>query len=141
MIVVKTGNIAKRPIKIVLGKFQDSDCAMVINDTTYTSEVISPNGKTWFFHDHGGLVHWIENKKFKDDAIIWVMSKDTKRWIDGYKAWYSRTDITPMFYGFGAYENKKDDYITYKQMRLFMLRGETMANPSVKKQLLQRKVK
>ncbi len=137
MTVVYTGNHDKKVIPIVLGKFQDSDCGMIIDDTTYASQVISSNGNTWFFHDHGGMVHWLENKSFKNDAIIWVRSKDTKKWIDGRTAWYSRTDITPMFYGFGAYEERKDNLIDFKSMSLYMLRGETMANPQIKKQLLR----
>ena len=136
MTVVYTGNTDKKPIKIVLKKFQDSDCGMVIDDMTYASQVISPSGKTWFFHDHGGMVHWLENKSFKDDAIIWVMTKDTKRYIDGRFAWYSRTDETPMLYGFGAYEHKKENLIDFKTMSLYMLRGENLTNPLIKKQLL-----
>ena len=137
MTVVHTGNHDKKVIPIVLGKFQDSDCGMIIDDDTYASQVVASNGNTWFFHDHGGMVHWLENKSFKNDAIIWVRSKDTKKWIDGRTAWYSRTDITPMFYGFGAYEKKADNLIDFKNMSLYMLRGETMANPQVKKQLLK----
>lgn len=137
MTVVYTGNHDKKVIPIVLGKFQDSDCGMIIDDDTYASQVIAQDGKTWFFHDHGGMVHWLENKLFKNSAMIWVRSKDTKRWIDGRKAWYSRTDITPMFYGFGAYEKKTDNLIDFKTMILYMLRGETMANPKIKQQLLK----
>ena len=136
MTVVYTGNIEKKPIKIVLGKFQDSDCGMVIDDITYASQVIAPNGKTWFFHDHGGMVNWIKNKDFKDNAIIWVHAKDTNRWIDGRTAWYSRTDNTPMLYGFGAYEKKTDKLIDYESMFLHMVRGEHLANPKIKKKLL-----
>jgi len=139
MTVVYTNNKDKTPIPIVLNKFQDSDCGMVIDSMTYVSQVIAPTGKTWFFHDHGGMVHWLENKKFKDDAVIWVMSKDTKRYIDGRKAWYSRTDVTPMLYGFGAYENKQDAFIDFDTMYLYMVRGEHLANPYIKKQLLSRK--
>jgi len=137
MTVVYTGNSDKKPIKIELGKFQDSDCGMVIDDITYASQVIAPNGNTWFFHDHGGMVNWIKNKPFKDNAHIWVMAKDTKRYIDGRKAWYSRTEQTPMLYGFGAYEKKTDGLIDYKQMFLYMVRGEHMGNPMIKKMLLQ----
>ena len=137
MTVVYTGNSDKKPIKIELGKFQDSDCGMVIDDITYASQVIAPNGNTWFFHDHGGMVNWIKNKSFKDTAHIWVMAKDTSKWIDGRKAWYSRTDQTPMLYGFGAYEKKVDGLIEYEQMFLYMVRGEHMGNPMIKKMLLQ----
>ncbi len=136
MTVVYTGNTDKKPIKIELGKFQDSDCGMVIDDISYASQVVAPNGKTWFFHDHGGMVNWIKNKAFKDEAHIWVMTKDTKRYIDGRKAWYSRTDETPMFYGFGAYENKKEGLIDFDTMFLHMVRGEHLANPKIRKQLL-----
>jgi hypothetical protein len=136
MTVVYTGNKDKKPIKIELGKFQDSDCGMVIDDISYASQVVSPNGKTWFFHDHGGMVNWIKNKDFKEDAVIWVMTKDTKRYINGRKAWFSRTDETPMFYGFGAYENKKEGLIDFETMFLHMVRGEHLANPKIRKQLL-----
>jgi len=139
MTVVYTGNSDNKPIKIELGKFQDSDCGMVIDDITYASQVIAPNGNTWFFHDHGGMVNWIKNKPFKDTAHIWVMAKDTLKWIDGRKAWYSRTDQTPMLYGFGAYEKKTDRLIDYEQMFLYMVRGEHMGNPMIKKMLLQGK--
>ena len=136
MIVVYKGNIDKKVVPIVLGKFQDSDCGMIIDDLTYTSEVIANDGKTWFFHDHGGMVHWLQNKSFKDSAKILVYAKDTQKYIDGGEAWYSRTDTTPMLYGFGAYENKKDDLIDFKTMSLYMLRGENLTNPKIKKALL-----
>jgi hypothetical protein len=137
MTVVYTGNIEKTPIKIVLNKFQDSDCGMVIDDIAYASQVVSPSGKTYFFHDHGGMVNWLSTKEFKDDAIIWVMTKDTKRYIDGRSAWYSRTDVTPMLYGFGAYETKKENLIDFETMSLHMLRGEHLGNPKIKKMLLE----
>jgi hypothetical protein len=85
------------------------------------------------------MVHWIENKKFKENATIWVMTKDTKKYINGRKAWYSRTDETPMHYGFGAYEIKQNGFIDFKTMSLYMLRGEHLGNPLIKKQLLKEK--
>lgn len=139
MIVIQEGNLKKLPLKMVVNKYQDSDCGMVIEDLDYVSQVIANNGKTWFFHDHGGFVHWLKDKDFKDDVTIWVMSRDTKKWINGKTAYYSLTDITPMGYGFGAYENKSDGHVDYETMRLRMLRGETMNNPYIKQQLLLKK--
>ena len=110
---------------------------MVIDDITYASQVVSPSGKTYFFHDHGGMVNWLSTKDFKNEAIIWVMTKDTNRYIDGRTAWYSRTDETPMLYGFGAYENKQDGFIDFQTMSLHMLRGEHLGNPKIKKMLLE----
>ena len=64
------------------------------------------------------------------------MSRDTKRYIQARKAYYSLRDTTAMGNGFGAYENKKNLYVDFDTMRLRMLRGETLNNPSIKKQLL-----
>lgn len=136
MVVLKEGNTTFIPLEIILGKYQDSDCGMIIEDMTYVSQVIAPSGKTWFFHDHGGMANWLKDKPFKNEAKIWVMSKDSKKYIDGKTAWYSKTDITPMRYGFGAYEQKQEGFLSFEEMSLKMLRGETMANPLYKKELL-----
>lgn len=139
MIVIQEGNLKKLPLEMVVNKYQDSDCGMVIEDLEYVSQIIANSGKTWFFHDHGGFVHWLKDKEFEDDVTIWVMSKDTKKWINGKSAFYSLADITPMGYGFGAYENKLAEHVDYETMRLRMLRGETMNNPYIKQQLLLKK--
>jgi nitrous oxide reductase accessory protein NosL len=131
------GNIDSKPIDITPYHYQDSQCGMVIDTIKYASEVISNNGKTWFFHDHGGMIKWLEAREFKDSATIWVHSIDTNRWIDAKKAYYTRDENTPMHYGFGAYESKKNDTIPYAKMRLLTLRGETMANPIIRKQLIK----
>ena len=136
MTVIYEGNLERLPIQMKLNKYQDSDCGMVIEDLEYASQVIARDGKTWFFHDHGGFVHWLKDKSFKDDVIIWVMAKDTKKWIYAKEAYYSLTEVTPMGYGFGAYEKESDDMVNYETMNLKMLRGETMNNPQIRKQLL-----
>jgi hypothetical protein len=64
------------------------------------------------------------------------MSRDTKKWIDGRSAFYSLVDKTPMGYGFGAYEKKAPTHVDFDTMRLRMLRGETLNNPHIRKQLL-----
>lgn len=136
MVVLKEGNTTQIPLEIVLGKYQDSDCGMVINKMDFVSQVVSSDGKTWFFHDHGGLANWLKDKPFKDSAKIWVMTMDTKKYIDVKSAWFSRTDITPMGYGFGAYENKQDGFISFEEVALKVLRNEDLRNPYIKKELL-----
>lgn len=136
MIVVKDGNINQLPIEMQIGIYQDSDCGMVIDELKDASQVIIKSGRSWFFHDHGGFVKWLEDKEFRDSAKIWVMSRDTKRWIDAKEAFYSMSDDTPMGYGFGAYEKATEGFIDFDTMRLRVLRGETLRNPLIKKQLL-----
>ncbi|MDD5156757.1 hypothetical protein [Sulfurimonas sp.] len=134
-IVTKDGDLAQLPIAMQIDTFQDGDCGMVINDLKDASQVISKSGKVWFFHDHGGMAKWLEDKEFKDGAKIWVMSRDTKKWIDGRVAHYSLSDKTAMGNGFGAYENSREEYVDFDTMRLKMLRGETLRNPLIRKQL------
>lgn len=135
-VVLITGNKEQKPLKIELGKYQDSDCGMIIESLEYASQVVTSEGKTWFFHDHGGMANWLSQRDFKNSAVIWVMSKDSKRWIDGRRAWYSRTDETPMLYGFGAYEKKQEGFIDFETMIEMMQRGENLTNPIVKRELL-----
>lgn len=136
MVVVMDGNTKQLPIEMEAGIYQDSDCGMVIDDFRDASQVIAQSGKGWFFHDHGGFVKWLEDKEFRDSAKIWVMSRDTKKWIDARGAFYSLRDETPMGYGFGAYEKMSDGYVDFETMRLKVLRGETLRNPLIRKQLL-----
>jgi len=136
MVVIKEGNIKKLPLKMELKKYQDSFCGMVIDELDYASQVVAKDGKTWFFHDHGDFVLWLKDKPFKNDVVIWVMSRDTHRWIDGKKAFYSLDEKTPMGYGFGAYEKDAKDRVDFQEMRLRTLRGETLNNPAIKKEIL-----
>ncbi len=64
------------------------------------------------------------------------MTKDSKKYIDARMAWFSRTETTPMGYGFGAYEIKKDGLISFEEMLLKVLRNEDLRNPYIKKELI-----
>jgi nitrous oxide reductase accessory protein NosL len=139
MVTIFEGNIAQKAIPLKLNHYKDEDCGMVIDELNYASQVVSADGKTWFFHDHGGMVKWLEARSFKDQAVIWVYALDSKEWIDGRKAFYTRDEETPMLYGFGAYENSAKDRISFTEMQQFTLRGETMINPSIRQQLLAKK--
>ena len=136
MVVIKENNMQMLPLERELGKFQDSDCGMVIESLEYASQVVAKSGKTWFFHDHGGFVNWLKDKEFQESAVIWVMSRDSKKWIDAKDAFYSLDEKTPMGYGFGAYEEKQSAHVDYETMKLRMLRGETLNNLSIRKQIL-----
>ncbi len=136
MVTVKEGNMGKKPLEIVLGKYQDSDCGMVVNSLEFASQIVTDDGKTRFFHDIGGMANYLKDKSFKDDIVVWVYSKDTNEWIDGKTAWYSTNEITPMSYGFGAYKNKQEGFIAYEEMNLRVLRGETLQNPKLRKKAL-----
>ena len=111
---------------------------MLINDLNFASQVVAPDGKTRFFDDNGCMAAWINARPFKDEAIIWVKDLPSGAWIDGKEAWYSRTDQTPMSYGFGAYRSYGEGLIAFTDMQQAMLKGETMANLSYRTQLQEK---
>lgn len=136
MVVIHEGNHTHQPVDIQLNHFQDSQCGMTITQLKHSVQVVSKDGKTWFFDDIGCFATWYEKINSKEKYTIWVYSNDTNKYIDAKTAWYSRKDSTPMNYGFGAYENKKDELINFEEVTLKMLRGENLRNPYIKKELL-----
>lgn len=136
MVVIHEGNHEHKPVDIKLNHFQDTQCGMTIEAKEHSSQVVSPEGKTWFFDDMGCLALWFDKIEFKDKAVVWVYSEDTNKWIDGRTAWYSRTSQTPMSYGFGAHEVKKDGFVDFKTMLLLIHRGESLRDPYVRQKLL-----
>ncbi len=135
-IVIVVGNLDKKPLPIKLNKTNDTQCAMLIKSEKNAAEVIDSDGRTWFFDDPGCMVLWLKDKKWKDKATLWVHTIDTNRWIKANDANFGVTDHSEMHYGFGARERGSSKTISFKQMQLRVLRGETMANPKWRKKLL-----
>ncbi len=121
---------------IELNRTNDPQCAMVIKELRNSAQVISPDGKTWFFDDVGCMVLWLKDKPFKDSAKLWVYTVDTNRWIDAKEAKYGIKDHTAMHYGFGARERETNETISFEEMQLRMYRGENLTNPKIRKKLL-----
>jgi len=136
MLTVYKGNTDLKPLPIHLHHYQDTQCGMPIESLEDSCQVAAPNGHTWFFDDVGCMVLWIQDKPFIDNAKLWVHSKESGKWIDARQAWYSRTDTTPMNYGFGAYESHSDRRIDFETMQRKMLRGENLTDPYTRKELL-----
>ena len=102
----------------------------------HTAQIITKELKTHFFDDIGCAILWLKEHKIEPKEItFWVFSNDSNRYIDALKASYNSDDETPMHYGFGAYENLKEGMIDFNEMRLRMLRGETINDPKIKQQL------
>jgi len=136
MVVIEEGNHSHKPVEVKLNHHQDTQCGMTLTTLEHSAQAISPEGRTWFFDDTGCLALWYKDIDFKDKAVIWVYSNDTKEYINGKTAWYDKTSNTTMGYGFGAYKTKKEGMISFDEMVLKMYRGESLANPLIRKQLL-----
>ncbi len=125
-----------KPVAIVPKTYHCAECNMFVNDPDYAAELITPEGRVYFFDDIGCLVKWI-TKHPVPNADLFVYTLDTHRWAKAEKVWYSRTDNTPMHYGFGAYEKKKEGMVSFGEMKTLMHQGKTLRNPAVKKRLLE----
>lgn len=135
-VTIISGNTEGKALDIELNHTNDVQCAMLIKHMENSAEAVAPDGRTWFFDDPGCMVLWLENRPFKDKAKLWVYAIDTSRWINARSAKYGVTDRTQMHYGFGAREEEQGRYIDFDEMRLRMLRGETLVNPKIRKKLL-----
>jgi len=132
---VYKGNVDKKPIIIKPNEYQCPECNMNIKTMKYITEAIRDDGATYFFDDIGCIILWLKNN-YSPNMIILTKTIDTNIWIEIDKAWYSRTDNSPMGYGFAPYQNKKDKFISYKKMKLLVLQGKTLHDPFVRKSLL-----
>ena len=99
--------------------------------------ILDKNGDMKYFDDVGCMILWSkENNIDLKNTKTKIFSNDTKKYIDTFKAYYMINEKTPMLYGFSAYENKKDGSIDFNEVIIRMLRGEHMANPKIRKQIL-----
>ena len=108
------------------------ECNMLIPESKeYSSHL---ENKT-YFDDMGCLILWTKEEGKKPSAAM-VFTKDSKQYIKATDAFYTINERTPMGYGFTAYENAKDKSIRFDEVKFRMLRGEHMANPKIRKQIL-----
>jgi len=136
-ITIVKGNMEMKPLDVKVDFTNDTQCKMIIKERENSSQVVKPDGKTWFFDDPSCMVAWLQEKPFKEQVKIWIYTLDTKRWIEAQKAWYGVTDKTAMHSGFGARENPCPQCINFNEMSLRTLRGETFADPKIRKKLLE----
>lgn len=142
MTVLSHHNTEKKPLEITLDKYICSECGSVIKSLASTSQAITPNGTTYFFDDLGCMFLWLNKQKNKDMITIWVYVEDTERYILAQDAWYSRLALSPIGYGFGAYERRTYGEAAYHfdEVQLFAIRGETLLNPIINLLLIENKI-
>jgi len=130
-------NHSHTPLEFKDNTLQCPHCFMYLVGKKHTAQAIDTTGKTYFFDDPGCLVLWIKDQKIAAETLtLWVYSMDSHQWIDMKKAYFDTKELTPMEHGFAAYAKAKEGFIDFEEMQLRVLRGETMANPKIKKQLL-----
>jgi len=114
-------------------------CRMELPKSNENTTIIIENGESTYFDDIGCMVLWAkENNVDLKNVIAKAFTHDTKKYVDVFKLNYSIDESTPMHYGFGAYEKQIKNSIDFDEVILRMLRGENMANPKIRKQILGR---
>ncbi len=112
-------------------------CHMELPKSNLNTAFIVQDGKTTYFDDLGCMVLWSKDNNIDLKNIdVKVFTNDTKKYVQASKLYYRIDENTPMHYGFGAYETKQENSISFDEVILRMLRGEHMANPKIRKQIL-----
>ena len=112
-------------------------CHMPLPKSNIHTSFVKGNSTTEYFDDIGCMVLWMkENNIDLKSVTIKVFSNDTKKYIDATVAFYRFDEKTPMRYGFSAYEKNQKKTISFDEVMIKMLRGEHMANPKIRKQIL-----
>ena len=110
-------------------------CNMEIDKSLLHSATLTNKGTIQHFDDIGCMVLWSRENNI-DTSTAKVFSNDTHKYVDAVIANYTIGEKTPMSYGFCAYEKAKENSINLDIVTIKMLRGEHMANPKIRKQIL-----
>jgi len=112
-------------------------CHMELPKSNKNTAFVLLSDKTIYFDDVGCMILWAKEHDVElKNITAKVFTNDTKKYLDAYKLNYRIDEKTPMNYGFGAYESKQERSIGFDEVILKMLRGEHMANPKIRKQIL-----
>lgn len=110
-------------------------CNMEVEKSNLHSASLVKNDTILYFDDIGCMILWSNENNINTEKAK-VFSKDTNHYIDAASASYKIGEKTPMSYGFCAYENSVANHIDFDEVTIKMLRGEHMANPKIRKQIL-----
>lgn len=112
-------------------------CNMILPESNIHTAKTIVKSKEYLFDDIGCLVLWAKDKNIEmQETKITIFANDTHKYIDSSSAFFTIHEKTPMNYGFSAYEKEMPNSIKMDEVWLRMLRGEHMANPKIRKQIL-----
>ncbi len=112
-------------------------CNMKLPDTNIHTADMKYDDKIVYFDDIGCMILWAKKEKIDlKKTETRIFSNDTKKYINPFTASFAINAKTPMMYGFSAYENECNGCIKFEEVIMKMLRGEHMANPKIRKQIL-----
>lgn len=116
MFVACESQIDTTPKEIKFDREICERCKMIISDRNYAVQVVNPkDGKRYYYDDIGCAIKWFqeENINWVDAAIIYVADVKTGKWIDARNAFWTYGAVTPMNFGFSAYEMEQKNVENY----------------------------
>lgn len=114
-----------------------STCNMKISDSKLFTSYLNIDDKTHYFDDIGCMILFAKQNQLNlKELKSFVFAIDSRTYINSLDAYYKIDENTPMNYGFSAYKNTQSGAITFDEVIVKMLRGEHMANPKIRKQIL-----
>ena len=136
----KKGNQEQLPVDFVWDRVACEECRMALSDPHYSAQVISPDGRAYYFDDIGCAILWLGRHPWKDKARTWVNDVKTTEWIDAEKAhWIYGDPKTPMGYGFTAtlapLESNEKQVLDWETVKKWMIIGKTLVNENLVKHL------
>jgi hypothetical protein len=110
---------------------------MELPHSNINTTILHDKQDVYYFDDVGCMILWFSKNNSDENAMSTeVFTNDTKKYIKAATAFYKINEKTPMLYGFSAYENNQENAIAYDEVIIRMRRGEHMANPKIRKQIL-----
>lgn len=91
-------------------------CKMIISDRNYAVQIVNKvDGKRYYYDDIGCAILWFKENQlaWEEDAVIYVTDAKTGKWIDAKKAFWTYGAVTPMNFGFSAFEEKQTNAENY----------------------------
>jgi len=120
------------PVDIHYDRDMCERCRMIISEPQFAAQVRGgPNMKVWKFDDIGDAVTWLNDKAWAGDkeTEIWVMNYVNKtEWLDARSAYFVPGYLSPMAYGFAAFEKERPMSVDFKTMLEKVLKKKVMIN-------------
>ncbi|MDR2790316.1 MAG: nitrous oxide reductase accessory protein NosL [Campylobacteraceae bacterium] len=86
-------------------------CKMVISSANYAAQVVTKDGKRYFFDDIGCALAWLDlkDKEMQESSYIYAADFQSAEWINAREAYYTSGANSPMHYGFAAHKKDLED--------------------------------
>ncbi len=99
---------ASTPVDPVWGKVACANCAMLVSDPRYASELATDDGARVFFDDPGCMAAWLQEHGGRAHRL-WVRTP-AGTWVDARSARFSEGHPTPMNFGFAVAEGAAKEW-------------------------------